>query len=376
MVYTEVKYMPERSRIYLGSPALIRLPDGAIVACHDYFYDEPEAFRGSHPRLTAVYRSEDDGRSFQHISNIIGAFWSTLFLHRGALYLLGCDRCFGSIVIRRSDDGGFSWSWPVDETSGLLFRGGEGMTPPNYHGAPVPVAFHNGRIYRAFEDNVTGHWPTGFQALVISAPEDADLLDAASWRMSNKLPFDAGKVPADWGDHGPGFLEGNVIAGPDGTLWDIMRLSTEPYSDYAAMVKVSPGGETVSLDYEHDIIHLPGGTHKFTIRRDPVTGIYLTLSNNNTVPGSASQRNILSLSASENLRDWRVVKTLLRDESGLREEDSIRLTGFQYADWQFDGDDLICLVRTAYRGAVRFHDSNRITFHVLKGFRNLLKKEG
>ena len=222
MIYTEVKYMPERSRIYLGSPALVRLPDGAIIACHDHFYDEPEAFRGSHPRLTSIYRSEDDGRSFQHISNIIGAFWSTLFLHRGALYLLGCDRCYGSIVIRRSDDGGFTWSWPVNETSGLLFRGGEGMTPPNYHCAPVPVTFHNGRIYRAFEDNVTGHWPTGFQALVISAPEDADLLAASSWRMSNKLPFDAEKVPADWGDHGPGFLEGNVVAGPDGTLWDVM----------------------------------------------------------------------------------------------------------------------------------------------------------
>lgn len=373
MNYTEVKYMPERSRVYVGSPALVRLPDGTIVACHDYFYDEPAGHQGELPRLTSVYRSEDDGRTWQNVTQIVGAFWSTLFIHRNSLYLLGCDRCYGSIVIRRSDDGGFTWSWPVDGDNGLLFQGGWGMTAPNYHGAPVPVAVHNGRLFRAFEDNETGHWPTGFRACVISAPEDADLLKASSWRISNKLPFNADKVPADWGDHGPGFLEGNVIADPEGKLWDVMRISTEPHSDYAALVSVSPDGREVSLDYEHDIIRLPGGTHKFTIRRDPVTGLYLTLSNNNTVPGSASQRNVLSLCASSDLRNWRVVKTLLQDESGLKQEDSLRLTGFQYADWQFDEENIIYLVRTAYRGAVRFHDSNRITFHILKNFRRLFQ---
>lgn len=367
MIESQVKYMPERSRMYLGSPSLVRWSDGSIIASHDYFYEEPAGI--DHPRLTGIYCSADEGQSWQNISQVIGAFWSTLFVHQGALYLLGCDRCYGSIVIRRSTDGGYTWSWPLDAQSGLLFAGGPATTAPNYHGAPVPVTIHHGRIFRAFEDNATGHWPTGFLAAVISAPADADLLRAANWTMSNKLAFDPTQVPADWGDHGPGFLEGNVIAGPDGKLWNIMRLSTEPYSDYAAMLAVSPDGKTLSLDYQNDIIRLPGGTHKFTIRRDLQTGIYLTLSNNNTVPGFASQRNILSLSASRNLRDWQVLQTLLYDDSGLKKEDSLRLTGFQYADWQFDGEDLIYLVRTAYRGAVRFHDSNRITFHRLKNFR-------
>lgn len=372
MIYSEVKYMPERSRTYLGSPSLVRLEDGAIVASHDYFHAEPAGLEDTRLKLTSVYRSEDDGKSWENVAQLIGAFWGSLFLHRGALYWFGCDCRYGAIVIRRSDDGGFTWTVPADETSGLLFPGGRGMAPPNYHCAPVPVTFHNGRIFRAFEDNVTGHWPTGFQSLVVSASEDADLLKASSWRMSARLPFDAGKVPADWGDNGPGFLEGNVVADPEGNLWNILRISSEPHSDYAAMARIAPDGKTLSLDYENDIIRLPGGTHKFTIRRDPETGLYLTLSNNNTVPGKASQRNILSLCVSENLRDWRVAKTLLRDESGLSPEDSIRLTGFQYADWQFDGEDIIYLVRTAYRGAVRFHDSNRITFHVLKKFRNIL----
>ncbi len=369
MIFTEVKYMPERSKTYLGSPSIIRLEDGVLVASHDYFHDDPENHQAETRRLTSVYRSEDDGQTWLNVAQIVGAFWSSLFLHHDELYMLGCTRRSGSIVIRKSTDGGFTWTFPMDSESGLLFQAGFGMEAPSYHCAPTPVITCRGRIYRAFEDNTTGHWPTGFQALVISAPEDADLLNAANWEMSNKLKFDASQVPEDWGDHGPGFLEGNMVEGPDGQLWNIMRLSTEPHSDFAAMVKVTDNGKKISLDYKKDIISLPGGTHKFTIRRDPVTKLYMTLSNKNTVPGSASQRNVLTLSVSEDLRNWKVVKTVLTDESGLKEEDSVKLTGFQYVDWQFDGEDMIYLVRTAWRGAVRFHDSNRITYHVLKNFR-------
>ncbi len=43
-----------------------------------------------------------------------------------------------------------------------------------------------------------------------------------------------------------------------------------------------------------------------------------------------------------------------------------------YVDWLVDGDDIIYLVRTAYRGAIRYHDSNRIIFRKLRNFRDLL----
>jgi len=119
-------------------------------------------------------------------------------------------------------------------------------------------------------------------------------------------------------------------------------------------------------------IDFPGGGHKFTIRHDPVTGLYLTLSNNNTDPAYPIQRNVLSLHTSDDLRHWRHVKTLLEDDLGLSHQESIRLTGFQYVDWQFDGEDIIYLVRTAYDGAHNRHDSNRITFHKIEGFRSLL----
>jgi len=46
-----------------------------------------------------------------------------------------------------------------------------------------------------------------------------------------------------------------------------------------------------------------------------------------------------------------------------------------YADWQFDGDDLIAAVRTAFddgqSGAHSNHDANFLTFHRVRNFRRL-----
>lgn len=41
--------------------------------------------------------------------------------------------------------------------------------------------------------------------------------------------------------------------------------------------------------------------------------------------------------------------------------------GFQYADWQFDGNDLIAVCRLSWNG-INYHDANTITFHRLRKF--------
>jgi hypothetical protein len=376
MYWSEVKFQPERSRTFLGSPSILRLPDGALLATHDHFGPGCPRNHEAEESLTSVYRSEDDGVTWQNITHIMNCYWSTLFWHEGSVYILGTSQQYGSIYIRRSDDGGFTWTHPADERSGLLFRGGMYHDPPNYHCAPVPVVLHNGRLWKAFEDLNPAEWGRGFQACVISAPVDADLLDAANWTMSNKIPFDPAWIPAGWGElANPGWLEGNVVVTPDGELWDILRVNSNPLINRAAIVKISPDGRQLSFD-PADFIDFPGGITKFTIRRDPVSGLYLSLVNDHADPNWPRQRNILALAASENLRDWRLVNTLMKDESGLSYEDSIRLTGFQYVDWQFDGNDIIYLVRTAYRGAVRYHDSNRIIYRVLKDYGTLLRLTG
>ena len=374
MTWHEVKYQPELAKTFLGSPSILRLPDGALLASHDYF-GLPNCPRNHEDEesLTSIYRSEDDGASWLNITHIMNCYWSSLFSHRGSTYILGVSQQYGSIVIRRSDDGGFTWTHPADESSGLLFRGGPFRNAPNYHCAPVPVLQRDGRLYKAFEDaDPPVHGPS-FHSCVVSAPVDADLLDASNWTISNKIPFDPAWIPPDWeAPERPCWLEGNIVLAPNGELWNILRLNASPMVNRAVIVKVEDEGRQISFDPTSGFIDFPGGGTKFTIRHDNETGLYIALVNNVTNPAWARQRNILSLSVSDDLVNWRLVKTLMQDRSGLTPEDSARLTGFQYVDWQFDGDDIIYLVRTAYRGAIRYHDSNRIIFRKLSNFRALL----
>ena len=392
MKWSRIKYHPERAKSYLGSPSIVRLTDGALLASHDYFglAGCPKNHEAEES-LTSIYRSEDNGASWVNITHIMNCYWSSLFLHDGAVYILGTSQQYGSIVIRRSTDGGFTWTHPANERSGLLFRGGVYHDPPNYHCGPMPVVSHDGRLYRAFEDCDPPGWGN-FQAGVISAPVDADLLDAANWTMSNKIPFDPGWIPSSWDKHeatAPVWREGNVVVAPDGQLWNIMTYEAGAIMDEKCpRLLISDAGKTLSFDPDSGYIDFPGAKAKFTIRRDPVTGKYLSLVNSlvdkDLLRQMASddlasqryrgkhpmrQRNVLSLTVSDDLWNWRMVKTLLRDDTGLAPEASILLTGFQYVDWQYDGDDLIYVVRTAYRGARNFHDSNQIIYCVLRNFR-------
>lgn len=368
-----IKYQDPATRTYLGSPTILRLDDGSLLAAHDYFGPGCPRNHEGEEHLTSVYRSRDDGRMWANVTHIAGAFWSSLFLHRSALYLLGTSAQYGSIVIRRSEDGGNTWTHPGDERSGLLARGGPYHDPPNYHCAPLPVLLWGGRLYRAFEDLHPYVWPTGFRSFVISAAEDADLLDAASWTLSNKLAYDPSWTPEAWGTpDNPGWLEGNVVEAPDGKIWNILRFNSQPLVDKAAIIQVSDDGRRCSFDPATGFIDFPGGMSKFTIRRDPVTGAYLTISNNNTDPAHPWQRNVLSLHASDDLRHGRHVTTLLEDDSGLSWEKSVAQVGFQYVDWQFDGDDIIYVVRAACRGAHSFHDANTLAFARVEDFRELL----
>ena len=373
MQWREIKYQDAATRCYLGSPSLVRTPAGDLLVTHDYFGPGCPRNHENEEHLTSVYRSADEGLTWTNVTHIAGAFWSSLFVHRDAIYLLGTSQQYGSSVIRRSEDNGNTWTHPRDERSGLLFRGGPFREPPNYHCAPVPVLEKDGWLYRAFEDMRGTRWGVDFEALVIAANAGADLLDASSWTMSNRIRFDPQWPPKQWGEPvGPGWLEGNVVPTPGGELVNILRVHSAPAADKAAVVRVADGGASISFDPATGFIDLPGGMTKFTIRRDPATGVYLTLSNNNTDPRYPGQRNVLSLHQSDDLTSWRHVLTLLEDDQGLAWEESVRLTGFQYVDWQLHGDDIIYVVRMAYGGAHNFHDANRITFHRLESFRGLL----
>ena len=382
MEFNQLRYQDARTKTYLGCPSIVRLPNGDLLGSHDYFGPGAPGTANGQSNLTSIYRSGDDGETWQNVTHVSGAVWANLFVHRGDLYLFGASHEFGNIVIRKSDDGGYTWTRPADSKSGLLLEGGPRRELPNYHGSGMPVLTHKGRMYAAFEDAHSPGLPlpgrpavrgiTDLRAFVISTAEDADLLDAASWTMSNQLETGPDHAPDGWPEMDDlNWREANVVVAPNGEIWSLMCVKGIPQVEVSTVIKVDQNGRRVSFDSETGFIDFPGGMTKFIIRKDETTRTYWTLSNPNTNPAFINQRNVLALYESTDLIDWKHRATLLEDDLGLSPEESAQQTGFQYAAWQFDGDDIFYLLRTAYDGAHNFHDANRITFHRIKNFRRL-----
>ena len=354
-----VAHSAARTQRYLGSPSLLDLGDGRLLASHDEF--GPGSTEHTCAR-TRLFYSADGGETWSPRSVIDGAFWSVLFAHREALYLLGTDRHHGNIVIRRSTDEGRQWTSPTDGQNGLLRSEGE------YHCGPLPVRVHNGRLWRAFErrDPPEG-WAPQYCAGVLSVPVEADLLQAESWSHAGFMPS-----AQDWngGDMG-GWLEGNIVVTPSGDLVDILRVDTKSPDEVVAVVKISPDGTQLTFDPVTGFRPFPGGAKLFAIRFDPISQRYWTIAGPVAAvdrgPPPAWVRNNLVLQSSPDLVTWTEHQVLLYHPDTAKH-------GFQYVSWDFSDDDIVFLCRTAFEdgegGAHTKHDSNFITFHRIRGFRH------
>lgn len=351
-----IAHRPAHAGQYLGSPSLAILPDGTLAASHDIFGpNRPE------PRQTLVYASPDAGMTWEHRATLERQYWSTLFVHGEALYLMGTTTGLGALVIRRSSDGGRSWTTPEDAHTGLLFEDGQ------FHTAPVPVVRQGDRIWRAAEELLDpGEWPTSLSPFLMSAPVDADLLRASSWTRTPPLRFDPSSP-------GRGWMEGNAVVGPEGQMLTVLRVDVPRGREHAAILELAPGTGELQLT-EDAFPELPGAAKKFSIRRDPETGRYFTLVNEvgpDPVRLPAAVRNRLAIASSRDLRAWTLHAVLLSHEDAEHH-------GFQYADFAFDADDLVFVSRTAHDdrdgGADDYHNANYITFHRLVDFRSCVHR--
>jgi hypothetical protein len=356
-----IAHSPASSGLYIGSPSLVVLTNGEYLASHDFF--GPRS--GEHVRATSVlYRSKDKGQTWAKTLEFDGSFWAGLFLHHDAVFLMGTDKHHGNIVIRQSLDNGLTWSDPQDQDSGLLTSDGQ------YHTAPMPVIEHGGRLWRAFEDATGGlKWGERYRAGMLSIPVEADLLQRTNWVFSNFLSRDAGWLDGKFG----GWLEGNAVVTHDGKVLNILRVDTPGWPEKAAIVEISADGRQATFDPQNGFINFPGGAKKFVVRYDPQAGRYWALATigldkhrGETRP--ARIRNSLALLNSADLRTWHTRCILLYHPD-------TKNHGFQYADWHFDGNDIIAVVRTAYDdglgGAHNNHDANYMTFHRIRNFRAL-----
>ena len=348
---------PNAEKVYIGSPSLAVLPDGSYVASHDFFGP------GTTFDTTAVFRSDDRGKSWKRTATLNGQFWSRLFVVDRKLYILGSTGQWSSLVIRRSDDGGRTWTEPKDADTGII----QAQDDQWLHGvAPGAALLHDGRIYKAAVRREPGprKWGQPQEFVVLSAPVDADLLKASNWRVSTGVsshPHPEGMFLTD---------EGNIVADRDGTLYSILRVHEPEKGGIAGMLELSDDGRKLTFDRENGYFPFPGGCKKFTIRYDAKSDRWWSLTNwareesLKRAVNAERTRNTLALTSAKTLRDWEVRSVILHHPD-------VRNVGFQYADWHFDGDDLIVVSRTAYGEVTNCHNANYLTFHRVEDFRSL-----
>lgn len=348
----------------ITNPSIIVLPNGELLAgCTGALRDQTG--KGA---WTSFFVSKDGGATWQvRNKGQIKMSYQSTFLHNGVLYVMGADGAAGNVVIHCSYDNGYTWSDAVDSHSGLLLEG-------EFHSAPVPVAIWKGRIWRGMETNETNK-----KVFVMSAPVNANLLEASSWSMSNMLTYNKSWAVDGGNLKGSQMIEGNVVVTPDGKLVDILRVDENKGCQTIAMVNVESSAK-VTFNPGTDFYTLPGGNKKFTIRFDETSGKYWAITNpvNPSLLGKKADgyyssgihgglvRNEMVLYSSIDLKNWVKEREILRVDEPF-------FHGFQYVDWQFDGDDIVSVIRMAApeeRGLPnRQHDANMFVFKRIENFR-------
>lgn len=361
-VGTVVNYLHPEDNCYafsgnaLCSPSLVRHPDGHLLASMD-------VFKGRSPQnLTLIFRSDDDGRTWHYLSELMPSFWGKMFIHKGELYMLSVSTEYGDLLIGKSVDGGKTFAPPV-----TLLRGANGKSAyPGVHKNPQNVVRYNGRIYNTLE---WGSWSARGEkdyfhaAMVMCCDENADLLDPANWHFTPPVKYDpTWEGVAEDGLHGN--IEGTLVIAPDGKLYDFMRYQTQ--AEKKILVYRVPEDPDAPLEYAGPV-DFEGNLSKFMIKFDPVTGKYLSIISRR-IDEPQTQRNLLSLVMSEDLKHWKTVEDLID-----RRYEDPQYVGFQYVDFEMEGEDIIYLTRTAINGAANYHDANYSTFHRIKDFRSHLK---
>ena len=337
---------------YLCSPSLVRHPDGYLLASMDVYESK------SPQNLTLIFRSDDGGESWHYVSELMPCFWGKLFIHKGELYMLACSTEYGDLLIGKSTDGGKSFPSPV-----ALLRGSNGKNGnTGVHKNPQNIFRHNGRIYETLEWGAWADKSLCHAAMVMSCDENDDLLRPESWSFSEPVRF-AHFAPELEGFPIPTMtIEGTLTLAPDGKLLNIMRFGAY---HKAIVYEVNTKDHDAPLTYSR-CMEFPASFSKFMIKYDEKSKRYYSIATRTCSPEESKHRNLLSLLSSTDLHRWDVVCNLF----DYRTSDPHQV-GFQYVDFEFEGEDIIYLCRTAINGANSYHNSNYITFHRIKQFRAL-----
>jgi hypothetical protein len=385
---------PECAGVFVGSPSIELVPASApnsssssatLLASQDFF--GTARFDSTLPLLNLVrtFASTDGGLYWSPRGNASGLYWAQLFRHRGALFLLGVSGHWNWAdaqsfpAIATSTDGGRRWSASAPL---LASRGGN-----NWACGPTPVIEVNGRLYKGIEEapDMSG-W--NFTAVIASADSDSDLLSPHSWMVSDSLPISTEWNRPGWNftGHGEGRLawqEGNAVEAPDGrSIWLMLRLNNQGPPprpmNIAALVQLDETGRHLSF---RTWVDGPFSESKFVVWREkslpeqPYFAVSTNVTDELVALNMCGARNNLVLSTSPDLVHWTVCSTVMVDDTGFSAADSAQFSGFQYPDCTVVGTDLLCAIRTSYRGANSFHNSNRMIVKKISDFSAVCQRQ-
>lgn len=358
------------STIYLATPSILKTTSGRLLVSHDYNVSPNDT--------SAIYKSNDNGQSWVKCQDITGMFWGKLFQYGSDVYIVGVSIYpNGGVSISKSTDNGDTWSTPVNVIAYL--EKGFAHTSSSF-------VIKDGYFVSAFEIMAnTGVW-AGWHKSVLVFGDLTDLMNPASWSLSNQITFNSALYPATIGKNGTdtkrpataptaskGWLEGNIIAKPSGDLMILLRLEQSINSNNAIYLDVTwnsgtPTSSTISSTQNY--IEMPGGNVKFKVLYDATSSLYWAVTNVNKYKWFNDYRMEAHLISSPDLINWTVKEKVLGYTPTIAWETEIGQYGVQYSDFIIDGNDLLICSRTANASANSFHNANLITVRKLVNFRS------
>ncbi len=381
-------------------PALAVLPNGRLVGVMLVHDSRP----GTRWEWTVkAYTSDDGGETWIHRKDL-PMVDGCPFVAGSSVYIIGGR---DDLKIARSDDWGETW------TDLAPLRTGKA-----WYSFPGAIVAAHGRVYMVKEcrtEPIMHGFPTWILApVVLSASASDDLTRPDAWTYSNVLSF--GDVLEQYGrpnligvpfyeagSYGQGQVhrsmnkigwgEANLVQitdpahiwhDPSGRTFHIFMRSNTGRSNLACMAKAveqddgslvvdlerAPSGEPVLY------VPFPGGHLGFVIVYDEKTGLHWLISSQ---AGDSmrrvellhpkhygmpeNERRRMALYFSRNCVDWCF--------AGLITAAGDMGHSHYHGSTVIDGDDLVLMMRTSDDDAVNEHNSNLITCHRVRGFREL-----
>ena len=382
-------------------PALARLPTGRLIGCMLHAGTKSDKQR---EWTVKVHTSDDRGHTWAHRTDVamIDCF---PFVAGSSVYVIGGRY---DLTIVKSDDCGETWSAPVKLTKDKL-----------WYSHPGSAVYSNGRVYFVMEQIMApierGFPVHVFAPVVLSARLTDDLTRPEAWTYSNTLSFQdvlqqygepkllgvpfyapgrhsngsvhRGMAPIGWGETNlVGITDPTHIwHDPKGHTFHLLSRANTGRTNLACLAKAleSENGREITVSLQEApsgepmlFVPLPGGQVSFHIVYDEKSRLFWMISSQATdsmrrvellqpkrysMPNQ--ERHRLALHFSKNCIDWCFAGLVAAvDDVGQSRHGG---------NMVIDGDDLHILMRSADANAKNAHNSNLITFHTVKNFRDL-----